>query len=114
MADAKQAQFGARLRKIDRTHRRLSKGYVTSINQDGLIIARPRRRVTATPLRGIFFALAILLAFKGFVYSQIGSSVYAERVDVLRGGTIVEQVGAYAMQADPVTKWIATQFSQIF
>ena len=111
MADAKQMQFGYRLKRIDKAHRKLAHGYVTSINHDGLIIARPARRSSGVPLRGLFLCLLVLLTFKGFVYAQIGGAAYADRVGLLENGTIVEQLGAYVMFADPATLWIAQQIS---
>jgi hypothetical protein len=114
MADAKQVEFGSRLERIERAHRQLEHGYITSVNHDGLIIAKPHRRSSNRPMRGIFMSLLVLLTFKGFVYAQIGSSAYGDRVDLLKSGTIVEQVGAYMMHADPITVWIAAQFNQLF
>ncbi len=111
MADVKQMQFGHRLKRIDKTHRQLSNGYVTSVNHDGLIIARPARRSSGLPLRGLFLCLVVLMTFKGFVYAQIGSTAYADRVSLLESGTFVEQIGAYAMFADPVTLWISEQIA---
>ena len=113
MANAKQMEFGARLNKINRTHEQLAQGYVTSVNHDGLIIARPVRRATRRPLRGVFLALAVLLTFKGFVYAQIGAAAYDERVGLLSSGTLVEKIGAYAMHADPITIWVAAQISSL-
>lgn len=109
MTDAKQIQFGHRLRRIDRHHRKLARGYVTSVNHDGLIVARPRRQTSLFPLRGLFLCLLTLLAFKGFIYAQLGPTSYGERVALLQEGTIVEKMGGYAMTADPVTLWIAGQ-----
>ena len=110
MADAKQMAFSERLRRIDRQHHQIAGGYVTSVNHDGLIIARPHRRSSRLPLRGLFLGLLVLLTFKGFVYAEIGAGSYNDRVELLANGTIVEQIGAYAMYADPVTLWIADQF----
>lgn len=112
MADAKQIQFGQRLRRIDRNHRKISRGYVASMNHDGLVIARPRRKSSGFPLRGLFLCLLMLLTFKGFLFAQLGETAYADRVALLEGGTVVEKVGAYAMKADPVTLWIAGQIEQ--
>ena len=109
MADAKQIQFGQRLRRIDRHHRKLARGYVASVNHDGLIVARPRRQNSLFPLRGLFLCFLTLLAFKGFLYAQLGPTSYGDRVALLQGGTVVEKMGAYAMKADPFTLWIADQ-----
>ena len=111
MADAKHIQFGQRLKRIDRHHRKLARGYVTSINPNGLIVARPSRQTSLFPLRGLFLCLLTLLAFKGFLYAQLGPTAYGERVALLQSGTIVENMGAYAMKADPATVWIAGQMA---
>ena len=79
MADVRQMQFGHRLKRIDKAHRKLAHGYVTSVNHDGLIIARPARRSSGLPLRGLFMCLVVLMTFKGFVYAQIGGPAYSDR-----------------------------------
>lgn len=113
MADAKQLQFGQRLSRIDRHHRKINQGYVASMNHDGLVIARPRKQGSRVPLRGIFLCLLVLIAFKGFLFAEIGERAYADRMAILQGGTFVEQIGAYAMKADPVTLWVAGQIEPL-
>ena len=113
MADMKQIEFGNRLRRIDRNHQMIADGYIATVGQDGLIIAKPHKRSSRLPLRGLFLTLLVLLAFKGFVYAQIGAQAYADRVALLESGTIVERIGAYAMYADPATIWIAEQIAMI-
>jgi len=111
MASTKQMQFGMRLKQIERHHHRLAKGYVTSINHDGLIIARPHKRASSAPLRGIFLFLLTLLMFKGFLFAQLGETAYGERMALLDGGTMFEKAGAYVMTPDPATLWIAARIS---
>jgi len=111
MADTKQMQFGMRLKQIDRNHRRLAKGYVTSINHDGLIIARPHNQASRIPLRGIFLCLLALMLFKGFLFAQLGETAYGERMAQLNGGTMFEKAGAYVMTPEPATVWIAARIS---
>ena len=113
MADAKQLQFGQRIRRIDRTNRSLAHGYVTTVSHDGLVIARPRRKSAHFSFRGLFLGLLILLAFKGFLFAKIGPESYQDRVTLLQGGTAVEKVGAYVMKADPVTVWLAEQMGAL-
>lgn len=103
--------FDSRLRKIDRRNRQLARGYVTSVNHDGLIIAKPRRQARSFPVRGLLLILVALMGFKVFLYLQIGPTTYEERVISLSQGNVVEQIGAYAMAADPVTVWIASLFA---
>lgn len=113
MADASQLNFDKRMRRISKRHQKLSRGYVTSINHDGLVIARPRRQGFSFPFRGLFFALVLFLAFKGFVLASIGTAAYDVRVAKLESGTIVEQAGAYVMKADPATTFIANKLRSV-
>ena len=120
MADARQLQFHDRLSKISDRHSTgrkgfvsLKTGYMPSGNHDGLMIPIPGARAQSSriPYRGLFwFALATLL-FKGFLYSQLGPGIYEDRVTRLQEGTVIEQVGAYAMKADPVTILIGEQIA---
>jgi hypothetical protein len=114
MSEAQYAEFGQRIRRIDRHHRKLAKGYVTSMNHDGLVIARPQRKSSGLPARALFLTLVTLLVFKGFLLAQLGADVYVERMGILESGTLIEQVGAYAMKPDPITQWIATQIGNVF
>lgn len=111
MSESQFQSFDNRLRKIDRRHRQLARGYVTSVNHDGLIIAEPRRYSRRFPWRGLLMTLIVLMAFKIFLYIQIGPATYDERVARLAQGNVAERVGAYAMTADPVTVWVAAQFT---
>jgi hypothetical protein len=109
MSEAQYAEFGQRIQRIDRHHRKLAKGFEISMDRDGLVVARPRRKSSGLPARGLFFCLVTLLLFKGFLLAQIGPDAYGERMSALENGTVVEKVGAYAMRPDPVTHWLATQ-----
>lgn len=100
--------FEERVRRLMRKHSRMAhNGVVHRIGADGLIITRPRRRAPAFPLRGLVILLGAAFLFKSFLYAWLGASVYAERVALLQSGSLVEQGGAWLMQADPVTIWIA-------
>jgi len=103
-----QKNFEVRMSKINRRHKRLSRGYVMSVNHDGLIIAEPKTRGSVIPWRGILFVLVGMLIVKGVMLAQIGPESYEARVATLQAGNQFEQVGAYVLAADPVTQWIAT------
>ncbi len=107
MADAKQLQFGQRLHNIDRNHRKLAKGYITSMNHDGLLVARPRPKEVRLTWRGVAYVVIIMMAFKVFLYAQIGAEAYQERVVALQNGSFAQQIGSYAMAADPITAALA-------
>lgn len=99
--------FDARLKRIDRKHAKLANGYSARVSRDGLIIFRPKRRQRGISLRGVVFLIAGFLSFKGLILGHLGGTVYEDRLASLQQGTFVEQAGAYVMQADPVTSYIA-------
>ncbi len=111
MADAKQLQFGQRLRRIDRNHRKLANGSITSMNHDGLLIARPLPTDLRLTWRGVAYIVLTVMAFKIFLFAQIGAVAYQERVVELQNGSIAAQFGAYAMAADPITVSFANAIS---
>ena len=113
MADANDIRFVKRLEKIDKRHTRLAHGYVQLKEVDGLLIPVPARRPMrrSFPFVGLLMTFGALTAFKGFLLSYHGPITYAENVDLLASGNVVERVGAWIMSADPATVWVAQQFS---
>ena len=107
MSDAQHIQFVQRIRRIDRHHRKLAKGYITSMNHDGLVIAHPQQKSAGFPLRGVFLGLVMMLVFKGFLLAPLGADGYGDRRAQLENGTIVEKLGAYVMKPDPITQRLA-------
>jgi hypothetical protein len=103
MTDAHQRDFGKRLDKIHRRHAKLSNGYVTSVNHDGLIIAVPRRRMGFFPWRGLGFALILVMAVKVLMYWQMGPAAYEANLAALQSGATFEQVAAYVLYPDQLT-----------
>jgi len=113
MADVNMKDFGKRVRRINKRHRKLANGYVPSVNHDGLIVAKVRRSGPRFPWKGVALCFVAFFAFKGFLLVQLGETTFNERVQKLEAGTVIEQAGAYAMSADPVTKWIASQIQSV-
>ena len=110
MAEAQYQEFDRRMRRIVKRHRRLANGYVTVIDNNGLVVAKPRRQlpgISWTAFVGLFLAL---LAFKAFLFASLGPETYAERVAKLANGTVIEQMGAVVMQPEPVTLWLVEQY----
>ncbi|WP_296423660.1 hypothetical protein [Yoonia sp.] len=99
--------FDKRLKRIVRRHDRMARGVVRTVNADGLIVARPRVYTPRFPLKGLLLLVAIGFLFKGFLFSYLGSGAYADRVTSLQQGTVMEQAGAWIMQPDPATTFIA-------
>jgi hypothetical protein len=105
--------FDKRLKKIVRRHDKMSNGVVRSVSSDGLIVAKPRLYRPRFPLKGLLAVLFLGFLFKGFLFAYLGEGAYVERVATLRGGSMLEQAGAWVMQADPVTKLAADGIATI-
>ena len=106
-------EFERRMRRINRRHSRLSQGYTTKVNDDGLVVARPRRRTSWTTIRGLALIVCVILIFKGFLHAQLGATAYEERVERLADGNVIEQVGAWVMTADPITLALSHHMSSL-
>ncbi len=104
-------EFDRRMRRITRRHTQLSKGYVTSVNDDGLVVVKPRRKFNRGTLRGVAIVVILLMVFKGFLHYQLGAANYLQRVEALSNGSFFEQAGAVLMAADPITVWLSGQFA---
>lgn len=113
MSASQYEEFERRMRRISRRHSKLSHGYVTAVNSDGLVVAKPQRRSRRGALRGVIVILAVTMLFKGVLHAQLGAAAYQERVDLLSAGSAVENVGAWIMTADPVTLWLSGQVSSL-
>lgn len=109
----KQIQFDQRLRRLSRKHQAMSRGYVARIQSDGLIVATPKRRSFSLPMRAIVLFVVGFIGFKAFLVATLGIQTYDERLARLNDGTIIEQAGAYAMQADPLTTYAAVQIRSV-
>jgi len=108
-----QLQFDQRLNLLARKHRALSRGYVTRIQADGLIVARPRRTSARLPRKAVFLFLLAFFGFKAFLVANLGPQAYDDRLARLQAGTVVEKGGAFVMQADPLTMYLAQQIGPI-
>ena len=108
-----QLRFDQRLNLLARKHKALSRGYVTHMRADGLIVARPRRQASRLPRKAVFLFLLAFLCFKAFLVASLGPQTYDDRLGRLQAGTIIEEGGAFVMQADPVTLYLAKQIGPI-
>ncbi|NNE87483.1 MAG: hypothetical protein HKN27_05345 [Silicimonas sp.] len=102
-------EFDRRMRRISKRHSKLSQGYVTSVNPDGLVVAKPQRRSRRGTIRGLVILLTVMFVFKGVLHAQLGAGAYEDRVNALKAGSVVEQAGAWVMSPDPLTLWISSQ-----
>jgi hypothetical protein len=105
--------FEQRVRKLSRKHQRMSDGVVHRVGSDGLITAYPRRRTPRFPLRGLLILVAVAFLFKAFLLNALGAATYNDRLSELETGTVFEQAGAWVMQADPATIWLADVMADV-
>jgi len=106
MADSR-SDFMTRLRRLDRRHRAMGRGYTATMRGDGLIVVRPRRLQFRLPIRGFILLMIIFMCFKGFMIASLGEQAYGERLNILKEGSAYEKVGAFIMGVDPVSKGIS-------
>jgi len=99
--------FAERVNRISRRHSKLSKGYLMSVNHDGLVIARPRDHGSRFSLTGILVVLMAVIGFKAFALAWLGSANYDDRLARLADGTTAERMAAFTMQSDPVSRAVA-------
>ena len=108
-----QVPFEKRLRRIVKNHQRMGNGVVHSVNSNGLIVARPKIYNPRFPLRGLLLLVATAFLFKGYIHATLGEAVYAERVAGLADGNMIEQAGAWVMQADTATIAVSTVLQSV-
>ncbi|WP_371226174.1 hypothetical protein [Roseovarius sp. 2305UL8-3] len=102
--------FDKRLLRISRKRAKLLNGYTSQVGKDGLIVFRPSRRASrGFPLKGLLILAIGFFCFKGLLLAHLGEQVFTARVDLLATGSVVEQAGAFMMQADPISQGIAQQ-----
>ena len=102
------ADFNKRLTSLRRKHVKMANGYTTRVRGDGLIVVKPNRRVRRGFPLGKLLILALgFFVFKGFMFASLGDVTYNERVAKMGNGTTVEQAGAWMMQSDPITQFMA-------
>ena len=100
--------FDERLKRIDRKRARLSNGYSAKVTSEGLIVFRPKRRRASFSVRGLLLLIIGFFLFKGMILAHLGGTVYDQRVESLKQGSVIEQAGAFIMAKDDVTVAVAT------
>jgi hypothetical protein len=102
-----QIDFQKRLSKLGRKHRAMDRGYKTKMRSDGLIVVKPKRAKINFPFKGLLIVAAAFFVFKAFMLASFGEVTYQDRVDQLNAGSVFEKGGAWVMQIEPVTAFIA-------
>lgn len=111
MANSQMNEFLGRVERVERMHRR-GLGFEAPGTLGRSAYREQTRRTSLT--RPLFVFLAVGLILKAALLIQIGESDYKTKVDRLRAGDSLERIGAYVMQADPMTVWIAQKAKEVF
>ena len=106
-------EFSRRVVRLTRKHRAMSRGYVTQMRPDGLLVTAPARRRPRISLRLLLLLVAAFFAFKALLLAVSGAATYDERVARLEAGTTAEAAGAWIMQSDPLTETLAGQIARL-
>lgn len=104
-------RFQKRMRHIERRHSKLSKGYLMTVTHDGLVVPQPRRLNLRFPVRALLVAALSVVFFKAFALAFLGTASYDARISALASGTAAERMGAFLMQADPVSRFVADKIA---
>lgn len=103
-----QTDFNRRLSVLGRKHAAMSQGYSTTTRADGLIVVKPKRAASrGFPIKGLLALVLGFFVFKAIMLSSLGEITYNERVAKLDQGGALEQGGAWVMQIDPATAFLA-------
>lgn len=108
-----QIQFDRRVQRLEKKHQAMSRGYTARMRKDGLIVLKPRRARPGISLRSVVLFAVAFFVFKGFLLANLGPESYGERINRLNSGTPVEVAGAWIMQPDPVTVFVADQMGPV-
>ena len=111
MADPNLKDFYVRLGRIEKIRR--NGGGFEAVGTLGLSHhSRAQRRNTPIfrPMLVVFLAV---ISVKGVIHHQVGGETYIARVEALRQGGSVDKLGAFIMQADPLTAFVSAQISDV-
>lgn len=111
MSDPNLTDFYGRVARIERAR---AKGYGFEAN--GALgrshYLRPTRQ-RRPMLRVMIFVLVCVFGLKGAILYDVGAESYQARVARLQTGADFDKLAAWFMQADPVTRWVATQIDVV-
>lgn len=103
MLDPNLRDFQGRVARIEKTHAAgggfEADGTLGMYYYNSLKVERRR----GTWIFPVALAFGTIIATKAAVLASIGASAYADRIAGLRAGGMVDVMGAWVLQADPVT-----------
>lgn len=111
MSDRNIVDFYGRVARIERAR---PKGYGFEANGT---LGRPHYtrpvRQRRPLLRVLIFVFVCAFGLKGAILHSVGPVSYEARVERLQSGKEFDKLGAWLMQFDPVTVWVAAQIAAI-
>ena len=110
MSDVRQ-NFYSRIGRMDERRPHGVKNPAYYVTHDGHVVVQQDRPVRRRALRTLLYCVVALLAFKTLVLAFSGTVAYQERIDGLRDGAMVEQAGAFLMQIDPISSFLADKLA---
>ena len=109
MVDPHRREFQGRLGRIEHTHD-AGGGFEAEGTLGMSYYNSHRRRRRSHRLLGVLFVTTVvLISLKAGMHVAIGADAYDYRVAAMKAGTKADQLGAYLLQADPVTLALAAQ-----
>ncbi|MDX2483218.1 MAG: hypothetical protein QNK42_06110 [Pseudodonghicola sp.] len=105
--------FSRRVDRLDRKHSAMLRGHDIVQRPDGLLVEAPIRRRRSWPARLLVLIVVLFVVFKALLFVSVGGATYEDRVARLQSGTKVEAMGAWLMQADPLTRGLAAQIADL-
>ncbi len=114
MVDRNMSDFQGRLGRIERTHE-AGGGFEANGTLGMAYYNAHRRRWRLPRWPGTLLVTALVLfGLKAGLHVAIGGDAYVQKVESLRQGSDTDRVGAWLLQADPVTLALATQLRRLF
>ena len=111
MADA---NFEKRVQRLIRTHEALERGHIATITADGRVVLRPSRSARLRlPLRGVAFALAVLLIGKAVLLHEVGPDAYAAEISQLVGEGATGALAAWVAEPGAATLWLTDRIAAV-
>ncbi|MFD1344685.1 hypothetical protein [Litorisediminicola beolgyonensis] len=112
--EASYKSFQRRQRKIERSHRKLAKGYTTRLNPETGNYEHAPNSEFARHMISPLIALTLgFFCFKAFLLVRLGTEDYAGHLAALENGSLSEQMGAVLMSLDPLTVTLADLASRV-
>ena len=111
MSDPNLKDFYVRLGRIEKIRR--SGGAFEATGTLGFSSYAGAERKKMPLFRPLLVVFLAVIGVKAVILHQVGADTYTVRVEALRQGSAMDQVGAFIMQADPLTQIVAAQITDL-